>query len=101
MKLVFVPYFITLFVVIFLSFILYKLYNTKDVKRKIMKRIYSDRYHIFAVFVIGIIAFIMNKNKNKYKYIPLIILAFIILTTIHILTWNDQGKLYSSDASLI
>ena len=66
-----------------------------------MKRIYSDRYHIFAVIVIGVIAFIMNKNKNKYKYIPLVILAFIILETIHVLTWNDQGKFISSDASLI
>lgn len=103
MKLVFVPhlYFITLFVVIFLSFILYKLYNTKDAENKIIKRIYSDRYHIFAVFVIGVIAFIMNKNKNKYKHIPLFILAFIILETFHVLTWNEHGKFISGDASLI
>ena len=84
MKLVFVPhlYFITLFVVIFLSFILYKLYNTKDAENKIIKRIYSDRYHIFAVFVIGVIAFIINKNKNlksnalKTLWITLVMLFF-------------------------
>ena len=90
-----------LFVVVFLSYISYRLYNMKDAESKIMKRIYSDRYHILIVFVVGIIGFIANKNKNKYKYIPLIILAFIILETIHVLTWNDQGKFISSDASLI
>ena len=90
-----------LVVFVFLSYISYRLYNMKDAESKIMKRIYSDRYYIFGVFVIGVIAFIMNKNKNKYKYIPLVILAFIILETIHVLTWNDQGKFISSDASLI
>ena len=92
---------IILFIIICSIYVSYKLYNMKDAKSKIMKRIYSDRYHIFAVFIIGIIGFIMNKNKNKYKYIPLVILAFIILETIHVLTWNDQGKFISSDASLI
>ena len=103
MKLVFVPhlYFITLFVVIFLSFILYKLYNTKDAENKIIKRIYSDRYHIFAVFVIGVIGLSINKNKNKYKYVPLFILTFIMIETVHVLIWDDQGKFFSGDASLI
>jgi len=92
---------VILFIIICSSYILYKLYNTKDAESKIMKRIYSDRYHIFGVFVIGIIGFTMNKNKNKYKYIPLFILAFIILETMHVLTWDDQGKLISDDAILI
>ena len=90
-----------LFVIIFLSFILYKLYNTKDAENKIIKRIYSDRYHIFAVFVIGVIGLSMNKNKNIYKYVPLFILIFIMIETVHVLIWDDQGKFFSGDASLI
>jgi hypothetical protein len=92
---------VLLFVIIFLSFILYKLYNTKDAENKIINRIYSDRYHIFAVFVICVIGFTMNKNKNKYKYVPFFILTFIILETVHVLTWDDQGKFFSSKANLI
>lgn len=80
---------------------MYKLYNTKDAENKIIKRIYSDRYHIFAVFVIGVIGLSMNKNKNKYKYVPLFILTFIMIETLHILIWDDQGKFFSGDASLI
>ena len=41
-----------LVVFVFLSYISYRLYNMKDAESKIMKRIYSDRYYIFGVFVV-------------------------------------------------
>ena len=81
-----------LFVSIFLSYILYRLYNTQNVKDKFIKRVYNDRYHILLVLIVCIIAFSFNKHKNKYKYIPFFITIFIIIELLHTLTWDDHGN---------
>ena len=83
-----------LFVSVFLSYVFYNLYNVKNVKDKFIKRVYSDRYHMLLVLMVGMISF--GINYNKYKYIPLFIILFIIIELVHVILWDDQGQVIGS-----